>query len=43
MSSGLDISGSVDYLGTGSPGTGSPWARLPGARACPESGFEVES
>jgi hypothetical protein len=43
MPSGLDIYGSVDYLDTRSLGTGSPWARLPGARACPESGFEVGS
>jgi hypothetical protein len=38
---GLDICGGTDYLGTYSPGTGSPRARLPGAQACSELGFEV--
>jgi hypothetical protein len=38
---GLDICDGVDCMGTYSPGTGSPRARLPGARVCPEPGYEV--
>jgi hypothetical protein len=40
---GLDICDGVDYPGTCSPGTGSSQAWLPGARACPEPGYEVGS
>jgi hypothetical protein len=40
---GLDIRWSVGRPGTCGLSTGSPWARLPRAQACPEPGYEVGS
>jgi hypothetical protein len=40
---GMDICGGIDCPSTCSLSTGSSQARLPGARACPELGYDVES